>query len=440
MFYAFNSYLKQFIRKGITYNKILKELNKTEFYSIEEIEKYNNIKLRKIIEHCYKYVPYYRELFDKLKLKPGDITQKSDLEKLPFLDKFIVRDNLDKLLSKRLKDRVFVKKARTGGSTGMPLSLYRDYFSINFENACLWRNWLHAGDHSLKRVTLRGENIVPLERKTPPYWKYSPATKELKMSSYHLNDETAKLYVDKIIEFAPKIIYAYPSLVYQIALYFNKFNKTHKLTAVFTSSENLGIKQKKLIEQVFDCRVFDWYGQSERVSAIAHCEEGTYHIVEDYSITELIPTEYGLEVVGTSLNNYLLPLIRYRTGDIIELSSEKCSCGREFRTVERISGRSGNYVVTPEGIKIPMIILSFVTDYSNNIDETQFVQRKKGELTVRIVKNSNFTDSDLKDLIQLCKKYTSDTMKIEVEIVKEIPRGPNGKYVMLINTIDSNEI
>ncbi|KNY26556.1 phenylacetate--CoA ligase family protein [Pseudobacteroides cellulosolvens] len=438
MFHSFNSYLKQFIRKGVTYNKILKELNQTEFYSMEQLDNYNNIKLKKIIEHSYKYVPYYRELFDNLKLKPDDITKISDLEKLPFLEKRIVRDNLDKFLSKRLIDRVFMKKARTGGSTGTPLSLFRDYYSINFENASLWRNWLHAGDYSLKRVTLRGEDIVPLECKTPPFWKYSPATRELKMSSYHLNDETASLYIDKIIEFDPKVIYAYPSIVYQMALYFDKFNKPLKLTAVFTSSENLGNKQKKLIEQVFNCKVFDWYGQAERVSAIAHCEEGTYHIVEDYSITELIKTEQGLEVVGTSLNNYLMPLLRYRTGDIVELSSKKCSCGRSFRSIERINGRSGKHVITPEGIKIPIIILSFITDYANNIDEAQFIQNKKGEMIVKVVTNNKFTDSDLKDLIYLSKKYTSDTMKIEVETVSEIPRGPNGKFVGLISNIDSD--
>ncbi len=438
MLYGFNSYLKQFIRKGITYNKILKELNQTEFYSKEQLENYNNIKLKKIIEHSYKYVPYYRELFDNLKLKPGDITKISDLEKLPFLDKRIVRDNLDKFISKRLIDRMIMKKARTGGSTGTPLSLFRDYYSINFENASLWRSWLHAGDYSLKRVTLRGESILPLESKTPPFWKYSPATKELKMSSYHLNDETASLYIDKIIDFDPKIIYAYPSIVYQMALYFDKFNKPLKLKAVFTSSENLGIKQKKLIERVFDCKVYDWYGQAERVSAISHCEEGTYHVVEDYSITELITTEQGVEVVGTSLNNYLMPLIRYRTGDIVELSSKKCSCGRAFRSVERINGRSDKYVITSEGIKIPVIILSFITDYANNIDEAQFIQKKKGELIVRVVTNNNFTDSDLNDLIYLSKKYTSNAMKIEVETVNEIPKGPNGKFVGLISSIDSD--
>lgn len=436
MIYILNSYLWQILRKGVTFRTILKKLNKTEYYSQEELESYNNQKLKKIIEHSYKYVPYYRELFDKLKLKPKDVTKVSDLEKLPFIDKNIVRDNFDKFLSKRLIDRVFIKKAKTGGTTGCPLMLYRDYYSINFENASLWRNWYHAGDNNLKRVTLRGEEVVPLERNTPNYWRYVPATKELKMSSFHLNDDTARLYLDKIIEFKPDIIYAYPSVVYKLALYFKKFDQKVKLTAVFTSSENLGSKQKDLIEEVFGCKVFDWYGQAERVSAIAHCEKGNYHIVEDYSITELIPTKQGMEVVGTSYNNFLMPLIRYKTGDIVELSSKKCSCGRCFRTIERINGRSNKYIVTPEGAEIPAIILSFITDYAKNIYEAQFLQEKKGEMIVKIVKTDKFTDSDLKELIDLSKKYTSRTMDILVEEVKEIPRGSNGKFVTLINNID----
>ena len=93
-------YLKRLIRHGFTFNKILNDLKKSQYLSKEDLEKLQNQKLRKLIHHCYKNVPYYKDLFNELKLKPQDINTKEDLEKLPFLDKYIVRDNFDKLIAK----------------------------------------------------------------------------------------------------------------------------------------------------------------------------------------------------------------------------------------------------------------------------------------------------------------------------------------------------
>lgn len=71
---------------------------------------------------------------------------------------------------------------------------------------------------------------------------------------------------------------------------------------------------RETIETAFGTRVFDWYGQAERVIAIGTCEHGSRHVLTDYGRTELIPAQDNrYELVGTGYNNSAMPLARYRT-------------------------------------------------------------------------------------------------------------------------------
>jgi phenylacetate-CoA ligase len=425
-------YLKNFIRKGRSFNNLLKELEKTQHYSPQELTDLQNRKLQKIIHHCYDNVPFYTDLFRELSLTPGDIKSKEDLVKLPFIDKYTVKNNFDKFIAKN-RSKLFRTVSHTSGSSGTPAKFLRDYYSINFENAALWRLWKNAGDTGLRRITLRGDIIVPVSNTKPPFWKYNPANHELLMSSYHLSESNDQDYIDEIIKFNPGILYAYPSTAYILAKYFKDKNQAINLKAVFTSSEPLSLLQKEYIEKVFNCKVYDWYGQAERVAGIGHCEKGTYHIMEDYSIVELIDTETGLEPVGTHLNNFVMPLLRYKTGDVIQLSESKCSCGRNFREVDRIQGRNIDYILTPEGRKVT--IFNHIPRGVNNLIETQFVQEIKGELIVNVVVNDQFNEGDEAKLIQNTIEHTSKDMKVKINKLSEIPRGPNGKFLSVINKL-----
>ena len=112
--------------------------------------------------------------------------------------------------------------------------------------------------------------------------------------------------------------------------------------AVFTSSEVLPDYRRQLIEQYFG-KIFDHYGQSERVAHIAMCEHGNHHYAMDYSIIEFLPTEYSdlFKIVGTSLYNAAMPLIRYDTNDFARISHRSCPCGRAFPIIDSIEGRLG---------------------------------------------------------------------------------------------------
>lgn len=425
-------YIKKLIRQGFTFNKILKELEQSQYFTVEQLAELQNKKLRKIIEHCYKNVPYYTELFDKLNLKPEDIKTKEDLDKLPFMDKHTVKQNADKLLAKN-KLKWLCNVGTTSGTTGTPLNLYRDYYSINFEQAMLRRFWNNAGDNNCRKIILRGDLIVPVEQVEPPFWDFNPADNELIMSSYHLLQKNAKIFIEKIKEFNPQIIYAYPSSIYLLAKHFSHAGERFDLKAIFTSSEKLEDKHKELVEKTFNCEIYDWYGQAERVAAVAQCEKGTYHIVEDYSIVETIPTEDGFELVGTNLNNYIMPLLRYKTGDFIELGENKCSCGRNFREVKAIQGREANYILLTDGPKY--VAFNHIPRGVENIIELQFVQEKINELIINIVAMPEFSQKDKDLLIKNVLEHTCPNLSIIINEVEQIPRGSGGKFKEVINKL-----
>lgn len=425
-------YFKKFIRQGITFKQILRDLQESQYFSAEQLEEMQNQKLKDIIEHCYKNVPYYREIFDKLNLKPEDIKTKKDLEKLPLLDKHIVIKNYGKLIAKN-KNKFFCNIGQTSGTTGTPLNLRRDYHSINFENAIVNRFYSNVADLKSKKITLRGEIIVPIKRQKPPFWKYNQANNELLMSSYHLSNKTAKIFIDKIKHFNPQIIYAYPSAIYLLAQHFDNLQEKIKIDAIFTSSEKLETEKREFIEKVFNCKIYDWYGQAERVAAISQCEGGAYHIIEDYSIVETVETENGLELVGTNLENYIMPLLRYRTGDIVELEESGCPCGRHFRKISKIQGRKADYITTENGLKF--VAFNHIPRGVDNLIELQFVQEKIGELTINITTNGRFREEDRQKLIKNTLEHTDLNMNVIINEMDEIPRGANGKFESVVNKL-----
>src|SRR5690606_6958423 len=109
----------------------------------------------RMIHHCYREVPYYTDLFRRLNLPPDDIQVPREFARLPSMDKPTVRDNFDKLIAR--KHRNFLcREGMTSGTTGLPGRFVRDFNSINFENASVWRHWHSHGDHGKRRVSLRG--------------------------------------------------------------------------------------------------------------------------------------------------------------------------------------------------------------------------------------------------------------------------------------------
>ncbi|MBD3347913.1 MAG: AMP-binding protein [Candidatus Eisenbacteria bacterium] len=420
--------------------ELLKSLERAPLDSIRE---YQNERLRKIVEHAYATVPYYGRRWRSAGVGPDDIRAIDDLEKLPVLTRQEVIDNREDLVS-TAADRGQLRLATTSGTTGYPVSVYWDRGVTVMNNACLWRarSWGGAG-FGRPYATLMGREIVPRRQTEPPYWRYNSTWNQLLLSSYHLDEETAPLYVDRMREAGVDMLEAYPSAAYLLARYMEMRSLTLPLRSVLTSSEPLLPVQRALIESRFECRVMDAYGQAERVAFASECErhEGL-HIFEGYGIVELldddlepVPEGGAGQIVATGLHNMAMPLIRYATGDGAVLARERCSCGRALRLLTGITGKAEDIVVTPGGRMIPGPLLSYALKGISGVVRSQLVQERPETLTVRLVVNEDFLPRD-EDLIRKgLTERLGDEVTLRFDYVSEIELSGRAKYRWIISSV-----
>ena len=163
------------------------------------------------------------------------------------------------------------------------------------------------------------------------------------------------------------------------------------------------------------------------MAAIGTCEEGRYHVLTDYSGVALLETEGGAcELLGTSLNNAAMPLVRYRTGDTVIPDGTPCPCGRVFPTIKAVIGRQEKIVTLPDGRIIARLDRIF-QGHDRHLVEGQVLYRGDGEFVLRVVTADGFADADERALVDKFLLRVPG-VKVRVERVAAIPRGPNGKF------------
>lgn len=415
--------LRAFIRKKFRENAqttlIEHELIDNE-YSQSKLTIYRNKRLNLVLSNALNNTKYY-----SMQLRYKEV----DLEQFPYLTKGEVRDRAPDFFS-TLKPKIIVKGS-TSGTTGTPLTIPQSMESVIREQAFISRmsKWADykKGD---RRAWLRGDMIVPINQTSPPYWRYSWFENMIMLSSFHMTREALPLYIQAMVDYGVDIIQAYPSSIATLAKYLESKGEHYpgKIKSVITSSESLTPEDRQVIEERFRCKVFDWYGQFERVAAIANCEHGRYHVLTDYSYVEFLDVGNGRhEIVGTNFNNLYYPLIRYKTGDHVILSKEKeCPCGRVYPMVERIEGRVGDYLVGENGQKVH--ILNHIPKGVEGLLACQFVQDTANCIQAVVVIDSDvFDNAQKQQLITNIKERLGQSMNVEVKLVDAIPRTKNGK-------------
>ncbi|HDK7174803.1 TPA: phenylacetate--CoA ligase family protein [Clostridium botulinum] len=431
------------LREGITFKKMLKFLEESQHYSKEELKNYQDEHLNKIMKHCYENVPYYKEIFNKNKLMPSDIRTQKDLWKLPILTKNDIKQNFNKLKATNMP-KWLLNEGHTSGTTGTPAHFYRDLNSINFENATVWRQWKWAGIDIGDRIVVCRGNEIKVNEKEHIFWKKNNIQKQLFLSSFYLSDENMKYYIEEFKRYDGKALQAYPSTAYVIAKYLEKINDKIKLKAVFTSSEPIYDFQRKLIEDRFECKIWDFYGLAERVVSASECKthEGL-HINEEYGITEILDEKEKEAnkgfLVGSTLHNYAMPLIRYVTNDYTKISCEKCSCGIEHRMISPIETKKEDMVITKEGRYISPSIITHAFKPLTHVAKSQVIQHDFDDFEIKIIPEEGFNNTEIDLLMKGLKERFGQESSIDINIVEDIPRTKNGKFRWVISKISKGK-
>ena len=426
-------------------SKYLQELESTQWLSTEEIKKLQWAKLKNLLEYAYTNVPYYRRMFETLNMSPKDIATPNDFRKLPILDKEKITDNLSDIVSSAY-DRRDLHKNSTGGSTGAILRFFSDRKEIPFVQALVLLNdqWagLELGD---KHTLLWGSPFDISRQKKLKNRIYYRMLRLLFLPSYNLSEETMHKYAKKLRQYKPKTIIGYSSSLYLFAKFLEE-NKIRDINpkSIISSAEVLYDYQRELIESVFQCKVFNRYGSREIGAIAQECPEHSgMHINAEHVYVECLkengepaaPGERG-ELVITDLDNYGMPFIRYRIGDVGVLSDRKCNCGRGLPIMEKVEGRTFDIIVGTNGIYFDGHFFSILLRTAvDGIKQFQVVQESEKEINIKIVIDEVFKTEYIDVLTNKIHEYCGEDMRINFNIVDEIQPTKSGKFRFIISKV-----
>lgn len=419
---------------GKRIGKYLKCLEHSQFWSAEQIRSHQNDRLRKLIQHVFINVPFYRDLYSGMGLGPDDVQTLQDLAKLPILGKRDIRDGIrsGRLMdsSARLQD---LERNNSSGSTGEPLQFYFDQRASSFRKAKSIRNWklmsFRLGDKILR------VSQIPRVGRLKKLQDF--ASRTVYVTANRLNQEEFSEIVRILNKTKPKILRCYPEPLYLLAKYIdNNHLGIHQVSAINTTGSTLLPEYRELIERVFNCKIFDSFSCEGGAGAFECPTHKLYHASDEYAITEVLdsegnPTRVG-RLVTTDLWNYATPFIRYDTQDVIELSDQQCGCGRELTRVGRIHGRSSDILVTPKGQFLTVNNFTGLFQNLPQIDQFQIVQKGLDEFSLLIKVNSGYNLAVQGQVMGIMKSVIKEDLKLKIEIVDDIPLTPTGKRRFLI--------
>ena len=365
-----------------------------------ELESLQARRLRRTLRLAYDNVPYYHDLMRQFGKVPSDLDARG-LKDFPVLTRRSVADNETQLVSR--KARAWQPRGGSGTS-GMFSWVMYDWGFRDLSNALQARHYTMIGGRPWKRVvsiwsptaywrrSLSGES-----QGKPTTWSEEMGLMALlgrltKRSNFLLaSEDDPRQDLRRLLSMKPDIVMGRPSHLLKMSDFLPTEGRGIKVQAVECKHETFTETAKSTIEGAFGAKTFRSFGSAELGFAACECRFQTgIHLDEDWVLFEVLrdgervgPGESG-ELVATVLGNDAMPLIRYATGDTVELSDEgRCSCGSSFTLMRRMLGRSEDWLRTAAGTLVnPLEVAEFV-EGKLGMRDYQIVQRKTDDFVVK---------------------------------------------------------
>ena len=413
-------------------------------YNNEKLKKYQDKALRKMVKYAYT-VPLYKKKYRENGIHPDDIKGIDDIQKLPLITKNDLREHFPNGI---IPEGVSINRfwrLDTSGTTGKPLSIFRDLTSIAKDQIIGLRCFKFCNyDWRIDRLTMMGAYTTPGRYDYAFYkgvlgklGKLLPV-KNIQYVGYFFRDTEEK--IKQMNKFNPNYLFGFPGDIKVIATYKKNGYANFSPKCIVTSGGNLDNYSKEYIENIFNTRVFDAYTSVEMGTAAFQCEYGNYHVNSDIIYFEFlddekkpVPSDKPGHVVMTKLFGKGTPLIRY-TGleDIITPLYEKCSCGLETMLIKHIEGRAASYIILPDNKRVTPYALTANLNKvmhqlkSYKILQSQIIQEKIDRIEIHVVIDEKQRDKEpsisrlFKEIIKEYQKIFGPEVEIIIKEVKEI--------------------
>ncbi|MFO7305917.1 MAG: hypothetical protein C0P74_010395 [Gammaproteobacteria bacterium] len=366
------------------------------------------------------------------------------LSEWPLLTKDAVRDHPEAFCRLAWGGQWFNAVATTGGTTGVPLRLIRSPESVVAEQACQDLALERSGidPRRARLAVLRADDVKNPNEHEPPYWIFALGGRRLIFSSNHLSERTLLDFVRALRDFAPDVLWVYPTPLEVLCLLLQQVGLRLDVRCVLSSSEVLQPQVWQLARDVLGCTLIDRYGQAERVACAHAFAPGAYRFVPGYSHVELVEAvreqDHVLyEIVGTSLWNGVMPLVRYRTGDLIRLPASygereltEVACG--MRSFEGVIGRTNEVLLAPCGTSV-LTGINHLPRGVGRLLRLQVAQESPDRVVLRVLAAPGFSLDDEAQLLKNARAKIPEPIEVRVEVRTELERTAGGKTPYVVH-------
>ena len=399
-------------------------------------------RLREQVAHAYANSAFYTRKFDAAGVRPEQIRSHDDLKRLPYTTKDELRANQAEhppwgdLLGVPVDECVRVHL--TSGTTGRPLAV--------LDTASDWFGFHHMYARSLWAMGVRPSDIVVPAFSFGPwigYWAGFFAAQELGCLVLPTGGMSTEQRIDAILTYGVTVVGCTPSYALHLAERARQLDidlpaRSSVRITWHTGEPGASIPAtKRLLEEAFGSSAFDLPGLTELAAWGFECAErsGQVHLHDDHLLAEVLDPETGEpvgpgergELVVTSLYRKALPLLRYRTRDIVQVSAEPCPCGRTFTSFDGgILGRLDD-MKKVRGVIVYPTQIEEVIRARREIEEYRIIFRRVHELDEIVVQvepraDGRNTDSLTGELVHDLRLALGIRTTVELVPVGTLPR------------------
>ena len=395
-------------------------------------------RLSELLKHAVQHVPFYQ----RIGITASEISAsnaKEVLTQFPFIDRHAIQREPEAFIA--INASALIEDA-TGGSTGTPLTFYVDRLTQQAREASLyWSDHLAGWRYGQRIAMLWGSDrdvssALSKWRSGFRWW----VDNRRWYNTFNMGPDMMEAYHIGMSRFQPHIIVSYAGSMATFARYLEQqgLRPQYPRTSIITSAEKLTREMRETIERVFPVSVFDRYGNREAGAIAAECAGHAGLHINEYDFfleRDVLPENGAGQLVMTYLRNKAMPLIRYRTGDLIEpIETRTCPCGWTGPSLSAVQGREVDLIKTESGRWVHGEYFTHLFYGQKGIVQFQFVQESLNEYTLLLKVDKKYTS--LEDSVRAeIQEVIGDASHLEVKCVETIPTTQSGKHKFTISRL-----
>jgi len=394
-----------------------------ETISRRALEELQLKRLKQTVRQAYKNIPFYKKSLSKLHIAPKDITSLKDIQKLPFTTREDLREHYPFGMLAVPKEQV-VRLHTSSGTTGKPKAIFFSKKDVDRAAELIARCLIMTG---IKKGDVL-QNMMTYGLFTGALVMHYGAEK-VGVLVIPAGPGNTKRQIALMQDFRTTTLHVTPSYALYLASVIHNEGLDPKkdlfLRRAYMGSEPYSEETRIKIETSLGIDVYNSYGLSEMNGpgvAFECMEKNGMHLWEDNFIMELIDPDTGEkvpegekgELVLTTLYREAMPILRYRTRDIVTIIPGRCKCGRTHRRISRIIGRSDDMIII-RGVNIfPQQIERVLMGIKAVAQNYQIVLEAYDQMTVRVEISRELFDGKVDHLVNLQNEITE---KLRSEIL-----------------------